>query len=293
MVQQHTTLPNTSLKLLNYCDKISSFVKDSIDFIKKIKHLSINPEEETLVSFDVSALFTSIPVPVTLQAINSKISTCTSFTNVCKIPTEKFIKFLEFTLTNCIFCFNKKFYKQLQGAAMGSPVSPVIANIYMEHFQSLAIPSSPTLIKWWFRYVDDVHGATKKDQVNKLQEHLNSIDPHIKFTIELPGRDEIPFLDTLTKLTPNSIESTVYRKPTHTDRYLDFKTNHPISAKLCVIHTLIMELNKYVLHLNSLLKKWITFTKSYKTTTTHHISFNKAKPNRKPTKSQTHPQISL
>ena len=92
---------------------------------------------------------------------------------------------------------------------MGSPVSPVIANIYMEHFESLAIPSSPTSIKWWFRYVDDVHSAKRKDRVNKLQEHLNSIDPHIKFTIELPGTDGLPFLDTLTKPTPNSIESTV------------------------------------------------------------------------------------
>ena len=65
---------------------------------------------------------------------------------------------------------------------MGSPVSPVIANIYMEHFESLAIPTSPTLIKWWFRYVDDVYSATRKHQVNQLQEHLKSIDPHIKFT---------------------------------------------------------------------------------------------------------------
>ena len=119
--------------LQNYSGKTSSFVKDSTDCIKKIKHLSINPEE-TLVSFDVSALFTSIPVPVAVQVINSKISTCTSFTNVYKIPTENFIKLLEFTLTNCIFCFNKKFYKQLQGAAMGLPVSPVIENIYMEYF---------------------------------------------------------------------------------------------------------------------------------------------------------------
>ena len=121
---------------------------------------------------------------------------------------------------------------------MGSPVSPVIANIYIEHFESLAIPSSPTLIKWWFRYGDDVHSATRKDQVNKHQEHLISIDPHIKFIIELPGTDGLPFLDTLTKPTPYSIESTVYRKPTHTDRYLDYNSNHPISAKLSVIHTL-------------------------------------------------------
>ena len=225
--------------LQNYCGKTSSFVKDSTDFIQKIKHLSVNPEEETLVSFDVSALFTSIPVPVALQVINSKISTSTNFTNICKIPTEKFIKLLEFTLTKCIFCFNTKFYKQLQGAAMDSPVSPVIANFYVEHFESLAIPSSPTLIKWWFRYVDDVHSATREDQVNQLQEHLNSIDPHIKFTIELIGTDGLTFLDTLTKPTSNSIESTVYRKCIHTDRYLDYSSNHPISAKLSVTHTVI------------------------------------------------------
>ena len=191
---------------------------------RKIKHLSINPEEETLVSFDVSTLFTSMPLPVTLQVINSKISTCTNFTIVCKIPTVKFIKFLEFSITNCTFCFKKKFSKQLQGVVMDSPVfSPVIKNIYMEQFESLAIPTSPTLIKGWFRYVDDVHSTTRKDQVNQLQDHLNSIDPHIKFTIELPGTDGLPFLDTLTKPTPSSIGSTVYKKPTHTDRYIDLQ----------------------------------------------------------------------
>ena len=113
-----------------------------------------------------------------------------------------------------------KLYEQLQAAAMGSPVSPVITNTYLAHFESLAIPTSPTLIKWWFRYVDDVHSTTWKNQVIKLQEHLHSIDPHIKFNIELPGTDGLPILDTLTKPTPNSIKSIVYRKPTHTDRYL-------------------------------------------------------------------------
>ena len=120
------------------------------------------------------------------------------------IPTEKIIKLLEFTISNCIFCFNKKLYKQLQGVAMGSPVSPVIANIYLEHLGSKAIPTSPTLIKWWFRYVDDIHSATRKDQVSKLQEHLGSIDLHIKFTIELTGTDVLPFL---TALNSQSTES--------------------------------------------------------------------------------------
>ena len=64
-----------------------------------------------------------------------------------------------------------------------------------------------------------------KIKLKKLQEHLNFIDLHIKFTIELPGTDGLPFLDTLTKPTPTTIESTVYRKTTHTDRYLDYNSN--------------------------------------------------------------------
>ena len=103
----------------------------------------------------------------------------------------------------------------------------------------LAIPTSLTLMKWWFSYVVDIHSATREDQVNKLQEHLNPIDPHIQFTIELPGTDGLPFPDTLTKPTPNSVKSTVYRKPTHTDRYLNYNFNHPISEKQPVLHTLI------------------------------------------------------
>ena len=238
MAQPHTTLPNSSLKFFKITvARLHPLLKIVQISSRKLK-IAINPEEETLASFDVIALFTSILVPVALQVINYKISTCTIFTNVCKITTEKVIKLLEFTITNCIFCFNKEFYKQLQGEAMVH-LSPVIANIYMEYFESLAFPSSPTLIKWWFRYVDDVHSATRKDQVNQLQEHLNSIDPHIKFIIELPGTDELLFLDTLTKPTPTSTESTVYSKPTHTDRYLDYNSNHPMSAKLSVVHTLI------------------------------------------------------
>ena len=176
---------------------------------------------------------------------------------------------------------------------MGSPVSTVIANIYMEYFKSLAIPSSPALIMWWFRYVDDVHSATRKDQVNKLQRHLNSIDPHMKFTIELPGTDGLPFLDTLNKPTPNSIESTVYRKPINRDRYLDYNSNHPISAKLSVIHTLIHRVKQVCCSPEFLAKEMNHLHKVLQNNHYPTQFFNKANSNQTPTKSQTHLQESL
>ena len=200
-----------------------------------------------------------------------------NFTNVSKIRTEKFIKLLESSASSALVWNSINNYS-VQPWIYLSPLSMQIST--WEYFESLAIPSSPTLIKQWFRYVDDVHSATRKDQVNQLQVHLNSIDPHIKFTIELPGTEGFPLLDILTKPSPNSIEYTVHRKPTHTDRYLDYNTNQPISAKLLSTAS-STELNKFVLHLNSLQRKWITFTKSYKTTTTQHSSFSKAKPQQK------------
>ena len=125
---------------------------------------------------------------------------------------------------------------------MGSPVSSVIENIYMEYFAELAPrPQCPIPTLWWKRYVDDVICITKKDQVNILFNHINLLDDHMKFTMESHENEgSIPVLDT--KCTPNSkhtIHTTVYRKPTHTERYLDWNSNHPISAKRPAIQTLM------------------------------------------------------
>ena len=146
--------------------------------------LLINLEEEILVSSHVSALFTSIPVFVALHVINSKLSTSTNFTNVCKIPTEIFIKLLEFTLSNCIVCFNTKFCKQWQGAVFGLLVSSVISNIYLEHWilsHSYISDINEMVVQvcWW---CPQCHQERSSQQ---LQEHLNSIDLHMECTMEL------------------------------------------------------------------------------------------------------------
>ena len=128
------------------------------------------------------------------------------------------------------------------GVAMGSPCSPVVANIYKEYFEKRALgPELPVsfTINTWLRYVDDVLTIVKKGTHGSLLNYLNSIDPNIKFTIEPPNEQgAIPFLDTFPRPSGNKIINSVYRKPTHTDRYLDFNSNHPKSAKHAVVRAL-------------------------------------------------------
>ena len=71
-------------------------------------------------------------------------------------------------------------------------------------------------------------------------EHINSINPAIKFVVEgSQGNGGIPFLDTLvTPEADNSLSITVYCKPTHTDQYLWWDSHYNLSAKYSVIGTL-------------------------------------------------------
>ena len=87
-------------------------------------------------------------------------------------------------LEKCVFYFQGNFYKQLHGAAMGSSCSPVVANIYIEYFEDLALgPELPIPIKEWKRYVDNVFSIIPKGKRDIMLNYLNSIDPHIKFTV--------------------------------------------------------------------------------------------------------------
>ena len=187
-------------------------------------------------------------MPGTLEVINRKLTDLISQEGIQDflehshhIPKDKLITLLELVLNNCVFSFQQKHYKQLQGAAMGSPVSPVIANIYMEYFEELALgPPCPIPTPVYKRYVDDVICIAKKDQVDILFNHINQMDAHITFTMEPPDSEgSIPFMDP--ECSPNSdsdntIHTTIYRKPTHTDRYLDWNSNHPRSVIQALKH---------------------------------------------------------
>ena len=115
----------------------------------------------------------------------------------------------------------------------------IAKGVTLHDFWALGL-QCPIPMPWWKRYVDDGMSIVKKDKVDILFSHLNSVDPHIKFTKETPVKEgSLPFLNT--KCSPDldsTIPTSVFRKSTHTDCYLDWNSNHPISAKKVVIQAL-------------------------------------------------------
>ena len=124
---------------------------------------------------------------------------------------------------------------------MGSPVSVVVANLVMEDVEERALSSFDQTLPFWKRYVDDTCTAVPADRVDDLMNHLNSVESSIQFTVEIEHDGKLPFLDVLLShnIKDGSITTTVFRKPTHTDKYLDFESHHPLSHKMSVVNTLL------------------------------------------------------
>ena len=84
---------------------------------------------------------------------------------------------------------------------MGSPVSPIMANIYMEAFEQIAITTALNPLCIWKRYVDDTFLSQHQSDKEEFFKHINSMDPSIQFTVEETRSDgSMPFLNTI--ITP-------------------------------------------------------------------------------------------
>ena len=224
--------------LIPLVGKFPHHINSTHDFVEQVKQLTLAPGE-CLGSYDVSALFTSIPVDPALRVIKDLLEEDPTPKDRTVLTVNVIIQLLEFCLKNMYFSFQDQFYEQVKGVAMGSLVSPIVANLYMEYFEQKALSTAPTP-RLWQRYVDDTFVIQKVVNKNDFLQHINSVDPAIQFTVENNKEDgAIPFLDTTVKPEADgSLSITVYRKPTHTDQYLQWDSHHHLSAKFSVINTL-------------------------------------------------------
>ena len=219
--------------------KTDTFVKNSSHFADMVKNIDLH-QEDTLISFDVTSLFTKVPIEEALQVISTRLTQDDTLEDRTAIPIADICALTELCLRSTYFSFDATFFEQVEGAAMGSPLSPIVANLYMEAFEERALKSAVQRPRVWLRYVDDTfviwpHG---EDELDTFHNHLNNQHPSIQFTMEKESNGRIPFLDVLVERKEVRLSTKVYRKSTHTDRYIHFDSYHHPQVKSGVISCL-------------------------------------------------------
>ena len=135
-----------------------------------------------------------------------------------KIITTKFCRddlktLLELCTKDMHFSFNDTIFKQVNGVAMGSPLGPVIANIFMVKLEELMVPKLAGKMSLWYRYVDDTFTFVKDGEIENILEVLNSFHSNIKFTYEVENDNKISFLDVqVIRKADGMFETGIYRK---------------------------------------------------------------------------------
>ena len=220
-----------------YVGKTSHYIKNAAHFVSSIRDLRVE-EDETLVSFDVVALYPSVPQEEAIIIIQEIMTQDEDFGKKTSISAEDIIALFRICVQTTYFVFNKKLYQQIDGLAIGKSSSGFAAELFMERLESKAIATFVVPPEIWKRYVDDTFSKLKKIHVENFLKHLNNQHPRIKFTMELLENDRIAFLEALVHvLQDKSTKITIYRKATHTDQYLDFRSNHHIKQKIGIIST--------------------------------------------------------
>ena len=176
-------------------------------------------------------MFTNVPLEETIDIILNKIY------DEKKIETNiprNIMKDLLYLCTKHVhFNYGGKIYIQIDGVAMGSPLGPVLANIFMISLEEAILPSIKKHVAHWKRYVDDTYAYIDPSKTEFVLEKLNSYHPNIQFTHEIEENQKITFLDVLIIRTrDNKLETTVFRKETNTDLYINWNSHAPIQWKL-------------------------------------------------------------
>ena len=152
-----------------------------------------------------------------------------------------------------------------EGCPIGKAESGPLAGIYMESLEEEFVYSEkcPWKINWWKRMKNDIMLVWEHtlEELEAFLEYMNSIDDRIKCTMEVEENGRIDMLDVQMEWNAEGkVETTVYRKPTNSNRYLHAKSNHPQNCKVRVMCTLIIRAFRYC-STKELFEKEVEFVK--------------------------------
>ena len=207
-------------------------LKNSGDLINRIKDVDF--KDKVLISFDVKALFTNVPVEGALGVVQEVVDDMEE--EDLPLPKLDYVKLLSLCANFNPFVYDKQEYQQHNGLPMGSPLSPVMSCLFMEKLERENFLRIIGRNATWVRYVDDVLVVISKNANidNKLR-MLNSVHHRIQFTVEKEESGNIAFLDVMIKRTNQGPRLSVYRKPTNKNDFIHSLSAHSNRIKSGVI----------------------------------------------------------
>ena len=243
-----SNINTASYDLAKYLSKIltplstSEFtVKNSEDFIIKFKN-QIVPTDYKIISFDVVSLFTSIPLDYTIDLILRRIYVNKEIAT--EIPKKDMKTLLLLCTKQVHFTFNDEIYTQKDGVAMGSPIGPILSNIFMVDLETTVLPTLTSYMTNWKRYVDDTICYINENAIENVLTKLNSHHSNIKFTYEKEKDNKISFLDVLIERSEGTVTTSVFHKKTNSDIYLHWNSYAPTNWKRGTLRTLIQRAHR-------------------------------------------------
>ncbi|BHF80485.1 hypothetical protein SprV_0702361300 [Sparganum proliferum] len=219
----------------------SRSLKDSFEFVEAIKNINVGGRR--MLSLDVSSLFTNVPVSETIDYLCDVIGD----TNY---PIDMPVKTLKELLTLCTqnvqFLCNGQLNRQVDGVAMGPPLGPFLANVFMGKVEETRLQDTINGLVFYGRYVDDIFClADGTTDTEDLVQKFNSAHPSLKFTAEVEAGNEIAFLDVLLhRQEDGSIQRRVFRKKTWTGQYFNFHSFGPLNIKRNLVQGLAVRVRR-------------------------------------------------
>jgi len=202
---------------------------------KQINDQNLNVKNITLITGDITSLYTNIDQNDGLETLLNFIS-CHSHLTDFSLSLNCFGKLLELVLKNNVFIFKGEYFHQTKGTAMGTALAPPYANIYVfcketKALQKFINKHSSRFLLRFLRFLDDIFIlllSTDTDIINDLFQSLNEINGNLEYTFETSNKN-IHFLDVniSINITLNRLETSLYVKPSNTFQYLQHSSSHP------------------------------------------------------------------
>ncbi|XP_018311680.1 uncharacterized protein [Mycetomoellerius zeteki] len=211
-----------------------SKIDNSFQLVKKLRGTQID-ENFSLISLDVVSLFTNVPIDFAIKSIEKRWN---KIKKGISIPKKEFIGAVSLVLESTFFAFNDEYYQQKFGTPMGSPLSPIIADLVMQDLETEVLGKLEFPVPFYIRYVDDIIMAAPVETIGQILTAFNAVHNRLQFTLEIGG-ESINFLDVTIIKNDGMLECDWYHKPTFSGRYLNFLSSHPISQKRGVVFGMI------------------------------------------------------